>query len=332
MPKPRVLLRETIHWSSTSYGERPSTWICRVIATFWEEAPGSSADIETIVPVPGRPFLRILRCVNGLIMGARLSGHPFPDKSIGGRSPRSPPSPDIPCTRERRSGHRAVASGGRQPARGARADGVHARLPHHHRLRRRGAARDDADRRVPGPASRGRGRPRPGEALVEGRGGPVRGRRRHRHRDLVRDGAALASFHGAVRRRLRHRVRDRGHLLLHRGDLHRDLHLRLEADPGLGPLLDRRADRHRRDRRRLQRRRRELLDEPAAGLPARLGRQRHRRPAPEGALQPGDRLRGPAHAPRRLHGGRVRARLGLRDRHAAQPREAPRPPPPARAC
>ena len=61
MPKPRVLLRETIHWSSTSYGERPSTWICRVIATFWEEAPGSSADIETIVPVPGRPFLRILR-------------------------------------------------------------------------------------------------------------------------------------------------------------------------------------------------------------------------------------------------------------------------------
>ena len=39
------------------------------------------------------------------------------------------------------------------------------------------------------------------------------------------------------------RVRDRGHLLLPRGDLHRDLHLRLEAALGLGPFLDRGADR-----------------------------------------------------------------------------------------
>ena len=38
-------------------------------------------------------------------------------------------------------------------------------------------------------------------------------------------------------------VRDRGDLLLPRGDLHRDLHLRLEAAQRLGPLLDRRADR-----------------------------------------------------------------------------------------
>ena len=69
-------------------------------------------------------------------------------------------------------------------------------------------------------------------------------------------------------------VRDRGDLLLPRGDLHRDLHLRLEAPVGLGALLDRRPDRDLRARRRLLGRRRQLVDEPAAGLHARL------RPAP----------------------------------------------------
>ena len=38
-------------------------------------------------------------------------------------------------------------------------------------------------------------------------------------------------------------VRDRGDLLLPRGDLHRDLHLRLEAAVRLGALLDRGPDR-----------------------------------------------------------------------------------------
>ena len=75
-------------------------------------------------------------------------------------------------------------------------------------------------------------------------------------------------------RRLRDRLRDRGDLLLHRGDLHRDLHLRLEPARGLGALLERRADRDRRDRRRVQRRRGQLVDEPAAGLRARRRRQR----------------------------------------------------------
>ena len=44
-------------------------------------------------------------------------------------------------------------------------------------------------------------------------------------------------------------------------------------------------------------------------------------------LQPGDRLRGPAHDPRRLHGGRLPRRLDLRGRDAEGPA---RPPAPAR--
>ena len=62
------------------------------------------------------------------------------------------------------------------------------------------------------------------------------------------------------------------------------------------PIVDRR------DRRRLQRRRRQLVDEPARGLQARRRRQRRRRRAARRPVQPGDRLRVPAHAARRLHG------------------------------
>ena len=140
------------------------------------------------------------------------------------------------------------------------------------------------------------------------------------HGALVRDGPALAEVHGALGRRLRHRLRDRGDLLLHRGDLHRDLHLRLEAARGLEALLDRRADRDRRHRRRLQRRRGQLVDEPAAGLRA---RRPHGEPVtdvdPLGALfNPATGLRVPAHAARRLHGRRLRARLDLRDRDGSR--------------
>ena len=49
----------------------------------------------------------------------------------------------------------------------------------------------------------------------------------------------------------------------------------------------------------------------------------------EGPLQPGDRLRGPAHDPRRLHGRRLPRRLDLRGRDAEG---AARPPAPARAA
>ena len=57
-----------------------------------------------------------------------------------------------------------------------------------------------------------------------------------------------------------------GHLLLHRGDLPRDLHVWLEAARRLGALLDGGADGDHRDRRRLLGGRRQRLDEPAAGL------------------------------------------------------------------
>ena len=55
-------------------------------------------------------------------------------------------------------------------------------------------------------------------------------------------------------------------------------------------------------------------------------RQGHRHRTAEGALQPGDRLRGAAHDPRRLHGRRLPGRLDLRGRDAER---AARPPAPA---
>ena len=56
---------------------------------------------------------------------------------------------------------------------------------------------------------------------------------------------------------------------------------------GMGALLDRGADRDRRARRRVLGRRRQLLDEPAAGIHARVRRRRHRRRPVQGDLQPG---------------------------------------------
>ncbi len=218
-------------------------------------------------------------------------------------APRSSLTPGtLPDSERHRLSGKLPAARRRQPPRSAGDDGVHARLPHRPLLHRRGVAGDDADRRVPRPQEGRRRRPGARPAVVEGRRRPVRRRRRHRHRALVRDGPAVAEVHGAVGRRLRHRLRDRGDLLLHRGDLHRHLHLRLEADRGLEALLDRRPDRDRRHRRRLQRRRRQLVDEPARRLHD--GRRRHdhqRRPARR-ALQPGDDLRVPAHVAGRLHG------------------------------
>ena len=80
-----------------------------------------------------------------------------------------------------------------------------------------------------------------------------------------------------------------------------------------------------RDRRRLLGRRRQRLDEPAAGLHPRRRRQGRRRRTAEGPLQPGDRLRGPAHDPRRLHGRRLPRRLDLRGRDAERPARPPAP-------
>ncbi len=155
-----------------------------------------------------------------------------------------------------------------------------------------------------------------GSALVEGDGRHLRRRRRHRHRAELRVRPALAPLHGPLRLGLRHRLRDRGHLLLPRGDLPGDLPLRLEAPLRLGPLLVGGADVRHRHRRRLRGGRRQLLDEPAPGLHPRRRRQGRRHPAAEDPLQPGDRLRGAAHDPRRLHGRRLPRRLDLRCRDA----------------
>src|SRR5918999_5034207 len=71
-------------------------------------------------------------------------------------------------------------------------------------------------------------------ALVQGHADPVRDRRRDRHDPLVRDGPAVARVHGHVRGGVRPRLRDRGLLVLPRGDLHRDLRLRLGPAAGAG--------------------------------------------------------------------------------------------------
>ena len=169
-----------------------------------------------------------------------------------------------------------------------------------------------------GPAPRRRGRAAARAALVEGGGGHVRGRRRDGHRAVVRVRAAVAGVHRALRRGLRRAVRDRGHLLLPRGDLHRDLHLRLEAPGAVDALLVGRAGRDHGPRRRVLGRRRELVDEPAAGLLA-DDRRGHLGRAAEGDLQPGGALRGAAHDPGGVSRHRVPRRLGLRGRDAARP-------------
>ena len=142
----------------------------------------------------------------------------------------------------------------------------------------------------------------------------------------------MARVHRSLRRRIRRPVRGRGHLLLPRGDLHRDLHLRVEAPPGVGALLDRRADRDRRARRRILRGRGERVDEPAAGLHARFRRQRHRRRSAQGGVQPRGAVRGSAHDPGGLPGHRFPRRVGVRGgdaARAARPPPSPRPPDPA---
>ena len=79
-------------------------------------------------------------------------------------------------------------------------------------------------------------------------------------------GLLWPAFTGRFGAGLRGAVRDRGPLLLPRGDLHRDLHLRLELPLAVGAFLVGRAGRDQRHRRRLLGGRGELVDEPAAGV------------------------------------------------------------------
>src|SRR4051794_7375886 len=201
---------------------------------------------------------------------------------------------------------------------GAEPDGIHARVPHHPRVAGRRVPGDHADRELPRSAPWRRRRAATRPALVEGRRRDVRGRRRDGHGAVVRVRPAVAGVHRAVRRGLRRPVRDRGDLLLPRGDLRRDLHLRMAAAGAVDALLGRRADRDHGARRRLLGRRRQLVDEPAAGLLA-DERRRDQGAAAEGDLQPGGPVRGPAHDPCGVPRDGVPRRVGLRRRHAAWP-------------
>src|SRR3954454_19918623 len=194
-------------------------------------------------------------------------------------------------------------------------DGLHAGVPHHPGVAGRRAAGDDADRQLQGTASRRRRRAAAGAAVVEGCSRDLRGRSRHRHRAVVRVRAALARLHRPLWRRVRGAVRDRGDLLLPRGDLRGDLHLRLEAPAAVGALLGGRADRDLGPWRCVLGGRREFLDEPAARvLPGQ--RDSEGRRSAEGHLQPSGPVRGAAHDPRGVPGHRLSRGVDLRSRNA----------------
>ena len=236
--------------------------------------------------------------------------------STGGRHvARRPPT---------RSSRRFLATGP-----GAEPDGVHAGVPHHPRVDGCGLPGDDADRQLQGPAPQRRGRPPPRRAMVEGLRGADRRRRGHWHGALVRVRAPVACLHGPLRRRVRDPVRDRGDLLLHRGDLHRDLYLRLEAPVRMGALLDRRARLRRGPRRRILGRRRQRVDESARRLRSREGRHGEVGRPRQGDLQPRGPVRGAAHDPRGVHRDRVPDRVRLRGRNAPWAARPPPPPGPA---
>ncbi len=210
-------------------------------------------------------------------------GRPLNDGS-GARSGqfRSRPDDDGAVTpREEWCGDRCRRAradpGGGPRAVGASADGLHAGLPHHPRAARGLVGLHGADRQLPGHQARRRRRAAAGAAVVEVHGGHVRRRRRHRDSAHLRVRAAVAQVHGPVGRGVRHPVRLRGAVLLHRGDLHRHLHLRLAPPEAVGPLLDRRARRAHRHPRQRQRRGRQRVDELAGGLHAQQRRRGGRR-------------------------------------------------------
>ena len=217
------------------------------------------------------------------------------------------------------------------PADGTEPDGVHAGVSHHPRVARRRAAGNDVDRELPRPAARRCGRAEAGTAVVEGSGCDVRRRRGDRHGAVVRVRAALAGVHRALRAGLRPAVRDRRHLLLPGGDLHRDLHLRLEAPLAVDAFLVRCAGRDHGARRSVLGRRGQLVDEPASGVFT-YDREGDVGRAVEGDLQPGRAVRGAAHDPGRVSRHRLSRRLDLRGRDAPwppRPHPSSRPPDPA---
>ena len=121
--------------------------------------------------------------------------------------------------------------------------------------------------------------------------------------------------HGPVGRRVRHPVRVRGALLLPRGDLHLDLHLRLAAAEALGALLDRRPGRARRASGGTASvvAANAWMNEPVGFTLDSRGQDHDGRPGRRD-LQQGDAAAGAAHDRGRVRGRRVPDRVGLRDR------------------
>ena len=157
--------------------------------------------------------------------------------------------------------------------------------------------------------------------MVPGHGGAGRGRRGERNGAVVRHGLAVAGADGAVRVRDRHPVQLRGDLLPARGGVHRDLPVRLGPAAAVGSLVDAGPGGGDRRSRRDVGGGRELVDERSFRL-HHGARPDHQREPGRGVLQRRDLLRGPAHDPGRVHGGRRPGRDAVRDRAAAG---APRP-------
>ena len=148
-------------------------------------------------------------------------------------------------------------------------DGGLARVPH--RIRQPGdrAARDAPVRRVPGQPRRRCGVDGAREALGQGLRDPVRRRRGERDRSVVLARPVLAPAHGPVGERDRAPVRARGVRVLPRGDLPRDLPVRLGPALAVDALVVGRPGRDLGGRERVVRRHRERVDAHAGRLRAR---------------------------------------------------------------
>ena len=132
-------------------------------------------------------------------------------------------------------------------------------------------------------------------------------------------GLLWPNFTATFGERLRARLRDRGLLVLPRGDLHRHLRLRLGPPLAAAALPERDPDRAHRLHRLVDGDRRQRLDEPPERLHA-ARRQGRRRPPVAGAVRQHLLLaRADPHVPRRLHGHRLRRRRRRTRSAAARP-------------
>ena len=170
---------------------------------------------------------------------------------------------------------RGTGSRGRRRHLGSCPDGIHACLPHHSRAAGRVLGGDDTDRQLSGSEARRQEHVASRPEVVEVHGGHFCRGRSHRHRAQLRVRAALATFHGSMGRRIRDSLRLRGHFLLHRGGLHRHLHLWLASIEAVDPLLDRCPGGPRGDLRVHLGRRRQCLDADTPGLHSRRFREYH---------------------------------------------------------